>query len=249
MNTNRNIKRAFTLIELLVVISIIALLLAILMPSLRKARAQAGKVKCLSQLRQLTIGCHLYATDYNNKMPPSSASSVALGTTKIYMGGYSNLGFLYREGYIKELKAYFCPNAKGSYSLKYNITDRNWEKRSGVLHPLPKPSGDNYLLSYQFRGIYLREENKKWIDNPRLAILMDVLFNVPDGPIWHTNGYNVAFVDGSCSFFKVNPKDNELYNIYFNPTNAPGYLSWRRYYNNWDWRGGRAVWAVLDASH
>ncbi len=58
--------RAFTLIELLVVISIIALLLAILMPALRRARAQTREVVCRSQLKQTVLGALLWAEDHDD---------------------------------------------------------------------------------------------------------------------------------------------------------------------------------------
>ncbi len=58
----------FTLVELLVVISIIALLMAILLPALAKAREQGKRVVCLSNLKQLTLSWMNYASTYNDKL-------------------------------------------------------------------------------------------------------------------------------------------------------------------------------------
>lgn len=60
---------AFTLVELLVVIGIIAILISILLPAMRKAREQAQSTKCLSNLRQVGVGWQLYANVYKATIP------------------------------------------------------------------------------------------------------------------------------------------------------------------------------------
>ena len=69
---------AFTLIELLVVVSIIALLISILLPSLGNAREQAKAVVCASQLKGLTTGAANYTTEENDWIPGMNTSGVAL---------------------------------------------------------------------------------------------------------------------------------------------------------------------------
>ena len=77
MNTAILKKTGFTLIELLVVISIIALLLAILIPSLRKVRLQAKIALCASNQHQILLALGGYQAENDSKLPPSSQGDFA----------------------------------------------------------------------------------------------------------------------------------------------------------------------------
>src|SRR5512146_2372316 len=66
------LERAFTLIELLVVIAIIALLMAILMPALSRAREQGRRVVCAAQEKFTGMGLFMYASENDGRMPENT---------------------------------------------------------------------------------------------------------------------------------------------------------------------------------
>src|SRR2546428_11131003 len=72
MKSQRSIRSGFTLIELLVVIAIIAILAAILFPVFARAREQARKTTCASNMKQIATATLLYMQDYDELFPGSS---------------------------------------------------------------------------------------------------------------------------------------------------------------------------------
>ncbi len=111
----RNGKQAFTLIELLVVISIIALLLSILMPSLHKARRSAKSVVCQAQLKTLISAIHTYAGFNADFVVPSYNMRGVTGSTSRPYDGWGPI--LDRDNYVSgngELtnNPFVCPDTQ-----------------------------------------------------------------------------------------------------------------------------------------
>jgi prepilin-type N-terminal cleavage/methylation domain-containing protein/prepilin-type processing-associated H-X9-DG protein len=97
-------RKAFTLIELLVVIAIIAILAAILFPVFARARENARRASCMSNLKQIGLGIMMYSQDYDEKLPP----------TYNYYNGSGNAPLVWWEDvtqpYIKSWQLFICPS-------------------------------------------------------------------------------------------------------------------------------------------
>jgi len=103
-------KPGFTLIELLVVIAIIALLLGILLPSLGRAREQARKIACLSNMRQMGVAVSAYLLDSDYRLPPSSCHCDDPNEHWLFI----------LSRYTREQLLFQCPSDKGNDFVDWN---------------------------------------------------------------------------------------------------------------------------------
>ena len=181
----------FTLVELLVVIGIIALLIAVLLPSLSRVRRQSERTRCLANLRSLGQAMFLYANDYRDRLPNGNATGD--GDPDF---GDQVLVALSRD-YATPPGTFHCPSD---------------------IDPVPMAILNNYIgvansarVSYDFYSLYFEPEESQKLARlrGRAPLAWDLGVSTEPGTMQNhgTTGGNVVFADGHATWLDVKQWD------------------------------------------
>jgi len=178
----RRTSSGFTLIELLVVIAIIAILAAMLLPALGKAKQRAERVSCLNNQKQLTYAWIMYADDNSGTLPPNASTSMA-GSPSWVMGVLKwDSGFPWPQNYDTSLLTdsllgpycnrsigiYKCPGDKYPAMSGPRIRSISMNGQMGGISTQPPIlnqgiDGKNYALFYKQVQVINPSPSTAWV--------------------------------------------------------------------------------------
>jgi prepilin-type N-terminal cleavage/methylation domain-containing protein/prepilin-type processing-associated H-X9-DG protein len=227
MTCNKPQKGAFTLIELLVVIAIIAILAAMLLPALSKAKLRAISISCLSNYKQLGLAWFMYANDNQerlvtnsdrNNTPPAAINWVtpAIGGSYVLLD-WSNNSNNTNSLYITFDSTFLGIHSTallGSYvanSLKIFVCPAD-----NKLTPAQTKLGwQNRIRTCVMNGAF--GDGSKWYGLPAGAPLWPKFYNVKKTSDMHSPGPSDCFV-----LLDQNPESDDDATFYVNPADAAG---------------------------
>ena len=204
---HRSASKAFTLIELLVVIAIIAILAAILFPVFARARENARRSSCSSNLKQIGLAVMQYTQDYDERYMGSRFGTNTTGDPYTYQLWATTI-----QPYLKSSQILVCPsNSKGnlSYGYNWNIGDGGRSIASiDLVTQVPMfvevgGVGDPNAMNNPPSPTYLFSANNRI--QPRNS-LTNGTSNADRGSVpyadRHLEGMNYAFADGHVKWLK-----------------------------------------------
>jgi len=224
---------AFTLIELLVVISIVALLIALLLPALGAAMQLSRRTVCLSNQRQIYIAKHVFSLDHDGQVALGYLGNAKQGNYFVIVSsdntiGYGSLGHLYDAGLLTNPDWVICPSMR--LSAFSQLTDAGQatsalDAAGNQWPPVTEATRDKrYTRStYGTRPLDAYVSGKKLVlDSVPLRPLDDyasntILSDVISMPEYveqsHSTGVNVTRGDGGGRWVSIKYFENNLYHI------------------------------------
>jgi prepilin-type N-terminal cleavage/methylation domain-containing protein/prepilin-type processing-associated H-X9-DG protein len=156
--------QGFTLIELLVVIAIIAILASILFPVFARARENARRSSCQSNLKQIGLGVMQYTQDYDEMMPFQASADVFRFMEPTAAGWEPNY-FWQINPYLKSTQIYVCPSANRNTAypasevsyLINGVLDKTPAGGPRSMASIPESSTIIQLQDYKASGVYASE--------------------------------------------------------------------------------------------
>ncbi|MDH7599141.1 MAG: type II secretion system protein [Sedimentisphaerales bacterium] len=218
------VKNGFTLIELLVVIAIIAILMGILLPSLRAAREGGYRAVCLNSLRQLTTGWLMYSDDNGGRLVKADThdSDAWVQWDDAYDQTTREMaitrGRLYK--YCPNKKAYQCPSGIRGEVITYSIVDamNGHVEISGATPPPLR--NRNQIKHPALRTVFL-DEGKLTPSSWTVYYYKELWWDRPS--VRHSNGTCWSFADGHSEYWKwSNPRTIKLGRTKEGETLSPG---------------------------
>ncbi|RYX84030.1 DUF1559 domain-containing protein [bacterium] len=221
---------AFTLVELLVVIAIIAILAAILFPVFARARENARKTSCLSNLRQLGLGFMQYTQDYDEAFPLSSYPATNISWT------------LSTAPYIKSTQIFRCPSD----------TAARWSA------PVSPPAANYYTTSYIMNAYFAGTQTYAKLSAvqapSKVIILADANTDVtqrdhfhpfnwtvetPANPLYSAYMHSITFDDLTNATKEISlTRHLEAFNVLY----ADGHVKSRRWSQAWYQDAANGIW-------